>query len=189
MRPLRCLLPALLLATGVPPGARAEPAATITIERWTVDGGGTGFGQVGPFILGGTIGQHDAARVERLQFVLTGGFWTPGATTPVGIDVGPGPVADALPPEARVHALAPNPAVLGTRIAFDLPAPRDVDVRVFDVRGALVRTLATGGWPAGRHSLDWNGVTADGSRAAPGLYLVRVRLGTLERSQKLIKLH
>jgi len=188
MRTLGLLLPGLLLAAVFPPAVRAATAATIAIDRWTVDGGGMGFSQAGPFILGGTIGQHDAVRVERLQFVLTGGFWSPGATTPVGIDDGPGPVADALPSEARIHALAPNPAVTGTRIAFDLPAPRDVDVRIFDVRGALVRTLAAGGWPAGRHSLDWDGLSGNGSRAAPGLYLVRVRLGTLQRSQKLIKL-
>ena len=183
-RKARAVLVLAALLGAVAP-VHADP---LTVTRWSVDGGGMGFGQVGPFILAGSIGQHDAARVERLQYVLTGGFWTPGATTPVGIDIGPGPVADALPAEARVHSLAPNPAVTGTRIAFDLPAPRAVDVRVFDVRGALVRTLAMGGWPAGRHTLDWDGVSADGSRAAPGLYLVRVRLGSLERSQKLIKL-
>lgn len=188
MNARRVLLPSLLLAAAIAPPVGTATAGVIAIDRWTVDGGGAGFGQVGPFVLGGSIGQPDAARVERLAYVLNGGFWTPGALVPVGVDEGPPPIADLLPHEARVYPLAPNPAVSGTRIAFDLPAPGPVDARVYDVRGALVRTLAAGAWPAGRHALEWNGVSADGSRAAPGLYLIRVRLGTLERSQKLIKL-
>src|SRR5437867_5929101 len=40
------------------PGAGA--ADVLSITRWTVDGGGSGFVDVGALVLGGTIGQPDA---------------------------------------------------------------------------------------------------------------------------------
>ena len=178
-------LPILAIALGLPAVAAA---GTLAITRWTVDGGGSGFGQVGTFILGGTAGQPDAGLLARLGYSLTGGFWVPGAPMPTGVGDGPLPGAGAPPLEARIHRVAPNPITSGTRIAFDLPDEREVEAEVFDVRGALVRTVSRGRLPAGRYALDWDVADADGRRLGPGLYLLRVRLGTLEHSQKLIVL-
>jgi hypothetical protein len=45
---------------------------------WTVDGGGisAGAGSPGPYTLGGTIGQPDAALWQGATYTLSGGFWS-----------------------------------------------------------------------------------------------------------------
>jgi FlgD Ig-like domain len=173
-------------AIGLPGHALADPFA---ITRWTVDGGGGPFVQVGGLIVGGTIGQPDAGLLIGRDFVISGGFWVPGAPIPVGVDDGDSPGPDPITYRLAIFPAAPNPLRLATRIAFELPDTRDGAVQVFDVRGALVRTVASGPFAPGPHQFEWDGVDAHGRRLAAGVYLVRVRLGTLQRTQKLVLMH
>ena len=48
-------------------------------------------------------------------------------------------------------AAFPNPFVRRTSIIFDLAAPTDVRLEILDLQGRVVRTLADGTRPAGRH--------------------------------------
>jgi len=178
---------ALALATAL--SAPVALAGTLSIDRWTVDGGGAGFADVGQIVLSGTCGQPDAGRLVGSPYAVTGGFWMPGGSVPLGVGDGVDPSADPRITEARVLGARPNPLYRGTRIAFDLPESRDVDVRVFDVTGALVRTLEDGRMEAGHQALDWDVRDSNGRLVRPGMYLVRIRLGSLERSLKLTVMH
>jgi hypothetical protein len=182
-----CSLRLFLIAAAL--GIPGPAFAALTITRWSVDGGGSGLAQTGSFLFGGTSGQPDAGLLVGTGFTLQGGFWAPGGASLVGVgdDQTPGPDA-SLPREVRVLAAAPNPLLHRTVLAFELPEARPVEVRIFDVTGALVRTLANGTLPAGRHVLEWNVADAQGQRVAAGLYLVRFKLGPLQRSQKLVVL-
>ena len=176
-------------AAGFPRSSAADP---FTITRWTVDGGGVGFVQAVPYILGGTLGQPDAGLSVRLNYTLGGGFWGGGSPSLVGVgdppeeDPGSTPSATPVVREVRIHPAAPNPLLDDTRIAFELPDSRAVEVRIFDLHGAQVRVLADGPLPAGRHTLTWDARDAAGRRAAPGLYFVRVQIGSIEKSLKLV---
>ena len=169
----------------------------LSIRKWTVDGGGVTEISAGPYVVGGTIGQPDAARLVAGSYQLTGGFWGIGAgsTTAVGgggddgEGPGSGPGSSGLPTALRVYPAAPNPAIDHTTIRFDLPAPAEIEVRIHDIAGALVRVYAGSVMPGGRHALHWNATDAGGRRVAAGVYLVRVRLGTMSRSQKLMIVH
>jgi hypothetical protein len=66
-----------------------------------------------------------------------------------------------------------NPFVGEARVALDLPRAASARVAVFDLAGRAVRTLADGWFPAGRLELAWDGRSADGATAPPGLYFVR----------------
>jgi hypothetical protein len=66
---------AMMLAAGACGTAAAQ---TLTLTRWTIDGGGATFSTGGVFELGGTIGQPDAGAMAGGPFELVGGFW-PGA--------------------------------------------------------------------------------------------------------------
>jgi hypothetical protein len=57
---------------------------------------------------------------------------------------------------------------------FSLPAASQVRLSVVDVSGRLVRDLGTSWMTSGAHELSWDGVTSAGTRAAPGLYFLRV---------------
>jgi len=69
-----------------------------------------------------------------------------------------------------------NPAAQ-SRLELALPERGRVEVRVHDVRGAMVRELANGEFEAGLHSLRWNGADGSGRRAQPGMYFIRAKAG------------
>ena len=68
----------------------------------------------------------------------------------------------------------PNPFNPRTSIRFYLPARGEVSLDIYDVRGALIRRLATGNFDAGPHSIDWDGSDAHGQPVASGMYVYRL---------------
>ncbi len=68
----------------------------------------------------------------------------------------------------------PNPGSSQTSIRFALRSPGQVQLALYDVAGRLVRELFGGPLPAGDHSLTWDGRTADGHAAAPGVYFAHL---------------
>jgi hypothetical protein len=64
----------------------------------------------------------------------------------------------------------PNPFNPETVIPFSLATPGRVAVRIYDVRGRLVRTVLDAVKPAGVHAARWNGSTEQGRRSASGVY-------------------
>jgi hypothetical protein len=91
---------------------------------------------------------------------------------------GPGPERFALLPNV------PNPFNPQTVIPFEVPAPTRVTVRVFDVRGRLVRTLQDGVVPAGSASVRWDGRDGRGQPVASGVYFVRMTAGGFSAARK-----
>ena len=71
----------------------------------------------------------------------------------------------------------PNPAPNAVQIRFALDRDAPVTLRVFDVTGRRVATLADQAWPAGSHAVAWGGTNEAGRRAAPGTYFVRLNIG------------
>ena len=172
-------------------GATDLAAGPLTVTRWSIDAGGATFARVDVYTLAGTAGQPDAGFVQGRAYAVLGGFWGAGPLNVTGVPVPePGepaePGSDPAPLVAHVLPAAPNPASSAARIGFELPESRRVRVQIFSVAGTLVRTLADRVWPAGRHEVAWDGRGAGGGLSAAGLYFVRVRLGSLERTQKLL---
>ncbi len=66
---------------------------------------------------------------------------------------------------------APNPFRSDTRIAYTLPQPMPVALRVYDVLGRPVRTLVERVEAAGTHEVRWDGRGDGGQRLASGFYL------------------
>jgi len=80
---------------------------------------------------------------------------------------------DVTPPPSFIDALMqnrPNPFNPETVIPFSLAFPGRVAVRIYDVRGRLVRTVLDALKPAGVHAARWNGSTESGRRSASGVY-------------------
>jgi len=61
-----------------------------------------------------------------------------------------------------------------TNIRFELPAQSRVALRVYDVNGALVRTLVNEDRPAGAYTVQWNGRNDAGDPASSGVYFYRL---------------
>jgi len=93
--------------------------------------------------------------------------------------------APATPAAAAVDLRAwPNPFNPRTSIVLSLATPQSVEVAVHDLAGRRLRTLHRGPLPAGEQRLEWDGGDDRGGRVAAGVYLVRARGESWQRSAK-----
>jgi hypothetical protein len=79
----------------------------------------------------------------------------------------------------------PNPVSTGTSISFVLPRDDRVSLRIYDVSGRLVTTLAEGRLAAGPHAVTWDGRTPAGERLPNGVYFYRLDTSSASRSRQL----
>ena len=69
-----------------------------------------------------------------------------------------------------------NPVLAGSAaISLGLAQSDRVEIRIYDVGGRLIRSLANRYFPAGEHELVWDGLDDGGRRMARGVYFTRVR--------------
>jgi hypothetical protein len=92
------------------------------------------------------------------------------------------------PPVAfGVRAVTPTRFNDQTVIRFDLDRPGSVSLRVFSVRGRLIRTLlASVPTSAGRHDVAWDGRTDKGDPAPSGVYFCKLQSDQLTSSGRLL---
>ena len=96
------------------------------------------------------------------------------------------PENNALPVSSTLYQPYPNPLSSGAAISYSLPRPAQVELRIYDVAGALVRRLMDGRQPAGYSSAYWNGCDDQGRSVAPGVYCCLFRAGDFLAGQKLV---
>jgi YVTN family beta-propeller protein len=86
------------------------------------------------------------------------------------------------------YALAPtrpNPSTGPSRFAFTIPRQERVTLRMFDVSGRAVRTLAESIYPAGSHEIAWDGRNDAGRDVAAGTYVYRIKAGSWSDTRRL----
>jgi hypothetical protein len=114
----------------------------------------------------------------RLRFgsdesVTADGFWVDGfawdtPNTQLAVPIG------ERPPARLALAVAPNPMAAATTISWRGLSAERAALQLFDVRGALVRTLFEG--PAAESgSVPWNGLDDRGRRTPRGVYWAVLR--------------
>jgi hypothetical protein len=96
-------------------------------------------------------------------------------------------VDDGFRPGRVLLAARPNPTRGGAQIVFDIPAAGRAALRVFDLEGALVRTLIDGPMPAGPGSVAWDGRNDRGKAVASGVYFYRLSGDGYEVNRKIVK--
>ncbi len=106
-----------------------------------------------------------AARAVILEDILDV-FGEHGGSIQIGSD---------LPANDLSVSNFPNPFNPSTTIKLNLPKAGDVSLKVFNVRGELVRTLVDGQMVAGEHSIIWDGKTNTGNQSASGIYFYETR--------------
>jgi hypothetical protein len=94
--------------------------------------------------------------------------------------------AEALTRTVHLLPSRPNPWAPDTRIAFDLPRPGPVRLRIYGVDGRLIRSLANESFTAGQHSVPWDGRDDAGLPAASGVYVYRLEADRIDESRKLL---
>jgi hypothetical protein len=75
-----------------------------------------------------------------------------------------------------------------TRIDFALDEHGPVTLDVLDLQGRIVRTLSRSPAAPARYSRRWDLADAAGNRVKPGVYFVRLRTRSFERTRRLVVL-
>ncbi len=77
----------------------------------------------------------------------------------------------------------PNPFNARTTVEFTLAVPGDVELTIYDITGAEVKTVKQSGLEAGRHAIVW-----EAKEAASGVYFARMEAGGFSKSTKMVLL-
>ena len=98
-------------------------------------------------------------------------------------DAGPGGVPVAVPELQRVElSVAPNPFNPATVVKFTARPGSKGFVKVFNLRGELVRTLHSGEFV--QQEFRWDGTDTRGAPVGSGVYLIRATDGTVTQTNK-----
>jgi hypothetical protein len=91
-----------------------------------------------------------------------------------------------LPKALAVTDVAPNPFNPRTTIRYAMPHTGRITLRIYDLRGRLVRNLVDEVVAAGHHTTVWNGRGDDGAVTAAGVYFVRIDDGLGAATRKVV---
>ena len=82
----------------------------------------------------------------------------------------------------------PNPFNPGTTLPFDLAHEEYVSLKVFDLLGREVATVAEGKMTAGHHELSWSSAENPGRSLASGVYFYRLLAGSFSATRSMLLL-
>ncbi|GJM36436.1 MAG: hypothetical protein DHS20C18_54370 [Saprospiraceae bacterium] len=83
---------------------------------------------------------------------------------------------------------SPNPFRESTQLQFTLPQTQTLLIRIYNAAGKVVWHQSKERFPAGTHSLSWNGKDRQGRKLPTGLYYFAVKVNGREYLQKLAKI-
>lgn len=108
------------------------------------------------------------------------------AVSQLPLDVGP---EDRGLPAVPELAVRPNPFHVSTTLDYAIPVAGPVTVRIYEARGALVRTLVDGASrQPGRYRVVWDGQDEHGRAVASGVFWARCEVGATEVARMLVLL-
>jgi hypothetical protein len=82
----------------------------------------------------------------------------------------------------------PNPLNPSTTIAFSIAKESDVELVIYDVAGARVKTMVRDHRVANNYRLTWDGKNESGDAVASGVYFYRLTAGSFTTTKKMVLL-
>lgn len=104
------------------------------------------------------------------------------------LGIGDRPPSSPLPKSFSLSQNYPNPFNPSTTIDYSIPEGERVQARlkIFDIRGRLIRTLLDTEKKPGRYSIHWDGRDDKGEEVRSGVYLYRIEAGDFTSTKKMI---
>jgi hypothetical protein len=121
-------------------------------------------------------GAHNAKYATRLLYKSLG--WTPLSVKQV----------EGLPKEFALDQNYPNPFNPSTTIRFSIPQESKVKLVVYDMTGAVVKTVLNDALSAGNKEVTWDGTNSNGAKVATGMYIYRLEAGSFTATKKMLLL-
>jgi hypothetical protein len=96
-------------------------------------------------------------------------------------------VEENTPISDKVYDLSVNPSVFTSKasVEYTLPVGQSISLDVYDVLGNHIKTLASGNFPAGSYSSDWNGRDGLGNPVASGIYICVLKATEKKKVRKI----
>jgi hypothetical protein len=92
-----------------------------------------------------------------------------------------------VPTKTALFQNQPNPFNPSTTIKYDVPAGGiQVTLRIYDIRGTLIRTLVGGTPSGGRYTAQWDGRDNGGQRVSSGIYFYQLKAGGFVETRKML---
>jgi hypothetical protein len=89
---------------------------------------------------------------------------------------------EVTPARFALKSPKPNPMTSEVSVAFDVPSTARVSIKVYDIRGREVDTVADGAFTPGSHSVGW-ALPADRS---PGVYFISMNAPGYSQTRKVV---
>lgn len=88
----------------------------------------------------------------------------------------------------RLEQNYPNPFNPSTEIYYKLTHPEFVRLKIFNIRGALVKTLVEAQQSAGEYRVRWNAFDETGRKVPSGVYFYQFEAGLLRKTRRMLLL-
>jgi len=98
---------------------------------------------------------------------------------------GGGPLATSTA-KARLLPNVPNPFNPVTLLRYEMLAPHDMQLSIFDLRGRVVSRLSSGFRQAGTYQVIWSGNDLQGQPVPSGMYFARLQVGGERLTRKIL---
>ncbi len=82
----------------------------------------------------------------------------------------------------------PNPFNPSTKISFNIPVNSHVTLKIYNVKGELVKTLADNDYTPGTYEALWNGRNDNGVQVSAGIYLYRLNANSFTETKRMVLL-
>ena len=93
-----------------------------------------------------------------------------------------------VPTEYKMYTNYPNPFNPSTTIRFDIPNRSKVVLKIFNIHGEEIITLANEEFNPGEYGITWNGKNSRGESMPSGMYIYRIVSDNFTQSSKMILL-
>jgi len=134
-------------------------------------------------ILGSMVIDVDGLRLDAIHLDSQGNV-VDRFTIEKGVPVGAGRTEG---PSQLALTAAPNPFTGRVHLEYMLPEPGRASLAIYDVSGRRVADLSPGPAAAGAFTAEWDGLGADGTPVAPGVYFAVLELGGESRARRLVR--
>ena len=97
-------------------------------------------------------------------------------------------ITESIPTSFGLEQNYPNPFNPQTMIRYQLPEEGRVVIKIFNLQGQLVRTLADEFKSAGSYTIAWDGQDARGLTTPGGTYFYQIKAGEFEQTKSMVLL-